>query len=167
MQVEVDGVVATTATADVSRPDVAAVYPGYGPVHGFQVDVPATNGLRLVRVVALNVGAGSPVVLGVRQLQVGGNPFGNFEDVVVAYGRVAVAGWAIDPDTAGPTDVHVYVDGRLAARRHRRPVPSRRGRGLPAATARTTGSASRPRSPAAATRSACSPSTRARAPRTS
>ena len=32
----------------------------------------------------------------------------------MAYGRVAVAGWAIDPDTASPTDVHVYVDGTLA-----------------------------------------------------
>ena len=90
------------------------MYPGYGPVHGFEVDVPATNGLRLVRVTALNVGAGASVVLGVRQLQVGGNPFGNFEDVVVAYGRVAVAGWAIDPDTAAATDVHVYIDGSLA-----------------------------------------------------
>jgi hypothetical protein len=114
VQVEVDGVVVTTATADVPRPDVAAVYPGYGPVHGFVIDVPAGNGLRLVRVTALNIGPGTPVVLGVRQLQVGGNPLGNFEDVVVAYGRVAVAGWAIDPDTAGPTDVHVYIDGTLA-----------------------------------------------------
>ena len=51
---------------------------------------------------ALNVGAGSPSVLGVRQLLIGGNPFGVFEDVVVAYGRVAVAGWALDPDTAEP-----------------------------------------------------------------
>lgn len=26
-------------------------------------------------------------------------------------GRVRVSGWAIDPDTAGPIPVHVYVDG--------------------------------------------------------
>ena len=113
VQVEIDGAVAATATADVQRPDVGAVYRGYGPVHGFTLDVPAAGGLRLVRVVALNVGAGSPAVLGVRQLLVGGSPYGNLDDVVLAYGRVAVAGWAIDPDTSDPATVHVYLDGAL------------------------------------------------------
>ena len=115
VRVEVDGVVRATASADVERPDVAAVYPGYGPVHGYDVDVPADNGLRLVRVVADNVGPGGPVQLGLRQVLVGGNPFGNFEQGVVAFGYLFVKGWAIDPETAGPATLHVYVDGRFVA----------------------------------------------------
>lgn len=39
------------------------------------------------------------------------NPIGNFENATRLPGAIAVQGWAIDPDTAGPVSVHVYVDG--------------------------------------------------------
>ena len=38
-------------------------------------------------------------------------PFGNVEAVGGVPGGIAVTGWAIDPDSSSPTDVHVYVDG--------------------------------------------------------
>lgn len=41
-----------------------------------------------------------------------GTPFGNLEMATRVPGQIAVQGWAIDPDTANPIDVHVYVDGR-------------------------------------------------------
>jgi hypothetical protein len=46
---------------------------------------------------------------------VGGEPFGWVDEVRTAFGLVAVGGWAIDPDTADPVQVHVYIDsvGRI------------------------------------------------------
>jgi hypothetical protein len=41
-----------------------------------------------------------------------GWPFGSFDGASSpAAGTVNVRGWAIDPDTNGPIDVHVYLDG--------------------------------------------------------
>ncbi len=45
-----------------------------------------------------------------------GNPFGNLEAATRLPAGVAVSGWAIDPDTTGPVDVHVWADGRYAGR---------------------------------------------------
>ncbi|QCQ15383.1 hypothetical protein [Microbacterium sp. RG1] len=39
------------------------------------------------------------------------DPFGNVELVQTKFGSFRVAGWAIDPNTKDPIDVHVYVDG--------------------------------------------------------
>lgn len=60
VQVSVDGAI-TTATANVSRPDVAAAHPGTGTAHGYSVRVtePSTDGEHSVCVNAVNAGAGS------------------------------------------------------------------------------------------------------------
>lgn len=42
-----------------------------------------------------------------------GNPVGSFDGATRLPGTVRVNGWAIDPDTTGAIDVHVYVDGRF------------------------------------------------------
>lgn len=42
-------------------------------------------------------------------------PFGSFDEATRLPGGVRVRGWAIDPDVATPTGVHVYVDGAGAA----------------------------------------------------
>lgn len=42
-------------------------------------------------------------------------PTGGVDAVEPAPGRIVVRGWATDPDTSGPVDVHVYVDGAHAA----------------------------------------------------
>lgn len=42
------------------------------------------------------------------------NPFGSFDSVRRTLDLATVAGWAIDPDTAGAVAVHVYVDGRIS-----------------------------------------------------
>jgi hypothetical protein len=95
--------------ANVDRPDVGAAYPGYGRVHGFDVVVPSPRGLVTVDVHAINVGPGNDNPrIGRRQVLVGGNPFGNLEVVQGGSERV------IDPDTEGPVDLHVYIDGNGA-----------------------------------------------------
>ena len=38
-----------------------------------------------------------------------GQPFGSLDAVTRTGGTIRVAGWAIDPDTAAPIPVHVYV----------------------------------------------------------
>jgi len=41
--------------------------------------------------------------------QGGGNPFGNVESLKSDSGSIRVTGWAADPDTKNPIEVHVYV----------------------------------------------------------
>jgi len=41
-------------------------------------------------------------------------PFGSFDAAGPSVGSVDISGWAIDPDTNDPIDVHVYVDGQIA-----------------------------------------------------
>ena len=49
--------VGTALTANLSRPDVAAAYPGYGDLHGFSALIPATPGPHQVCAYGINVQA--------------------------------------------------------------------------------------------------------------
>jgi subtilisin family serine protease len=110
VHVYVDGT-GTALTANGSRPDVDAAF-GYGANHGFGVTVPASGGSHTVCAYGINVAAGSNVLLGCRVVPVpSGSPFGSLDMVGSGLGSVSVAGWAIDPDTVGSIQVHVYVDG--------------------------------------------------------
>jgi len=98
--------------ADGSRPDVGAVYPGYGPAHGFSASLPAAAGPQRVCVYGINTGPGANTLIGCRDVVVpSGSPFGALDLVSAGTGQVRVAGWGIDPDSVSPIDVHVYVDG--------------------------------------------------------
>ena len=111
VHVYVDAAGAAT-TADVSRPDVAAVYPASGAGHGYTLDLQASAGPHSVCAYGINVGQGDNALLGCRTVVVpGGAPIGSLDTVSAAPGAVNAAGWAIDPDTALPIAVHLYVDG--------------------------------------------------------
>jgi hypothetical protein len=97
--------------ADQARPDVGAIYPGYGPVHGFDAVVPAPAGWHQVCLYGIDVGPGDNRLLGCRMVLVGGDPFGAVDQVRASGGTLTVTGWAIDPDTADPIPIHVYVGG--------------------------------------------------------
>jgi hypothetical protein len=43
-----------------------------------------------------------------------GDPLGSLDSVSVVQGRIRAAGWAIDPDTVDPIQVHFYLNGRWA-----------------------------------------------------
>lgn len=108
--------------ADKERADIAAFYPGYGPKHGFVEKLTLPVGTTNVCAYAINTGPGGHTFLGCRTATVkapvvdrGLTPFGNFEAVVPVPGGAVVAGWAIDPDTTDPINVHIYVDASSAA----------------------------------------------------
>ncbi len=113
----VDGVPAGQVVADSPRPDVEGAHPGWGPNHGYRVDVPASPGTRTVCAAAPNAaGGGSGSIFGCRTVNVpSGTPFGSLDDASRVPAGVSLLGWAIDPDTTAPIDVHVWVNGRFAA----------------------------------------------------
>lgn len=115
VRVAVDGV-ETSVVADVDRPDVAAAFPGYGSRHGFAVTIPATGGAHAVCVRATNVGEGADRLLGCRWMTVrNAPPVGQVDSVVLGLGTATVTGWALDPDSPDPLQVHVYVDSGATA----------------------------------------------------
>jgi hypothetical protein len=117
--VYVDGVWAGRASADRSRPDVGAAFPGYGAEHGYDTTVTVSaGGTHQVCVYAINVGLGTTNPrIACRSVKLPtGNPYGSFDHAVGQQGGVRIQGWTIDPDTTSPVVVHVYVDGVWAAR---------------------------------------------------
>lgn len=109
-------------TADKARPDLVASYPDYGPNHGFTEKLSLPVGTSQVCAYAINNGAGGHSFLGCRTAYVGPAivdrgraPFGNYEAVTPVAGAATVSGWALDPDTASPISIHIYVDSASAA----------------------------------------------------
>lgn len=102
-------------TANVSRPDVQFFNP-YIPTSmtGFSTELNVEGGPLQICVVAENVGGGSgDTTLGCRQLSLmTGNPVGMVDVVRAAQpGRVYVAGWAADPDSASAVGLDVSING--------------------------------------------------------
>ena len=115
VHVYVNGVLRAGGVADRSRTDVAAVYPAFGDRHGYTVVAAARAGTNVVCVYGINVGAGSNALIGCRLVTIDDAPFGSVDRIDVDGGQqsVTVHGWSIDPQTAGPIAVHVYVNGVL------------------------------------------------------
>lgn len=107
------GDVGRAFTADEDRPDVGAVYPGAGNKHGFSARVPAAgSGDSTVCVYAMNAGPGANVLLGCKRLaSLSGPPAGAVESIKPVKDGFEVTGWAVDPDTASPIEVHLYIGG--------------------------------------------------------
>lgn len=99
--------------ADEERADIAAAYPGYGSPHGFDVTVPTSAGFQSVGVFAISVGPGTNRLVGQQMVVVGGQPFGALDTAAGQSGGIRLGGWALDPDSADPAKVHVYVDGQI------------------------------------------------------
>ena len=110
--VYVDGA-GVALTANQSRPDIGAIYPGYGPGHGYSTSIAAGGGTHSVCVYGINLAApGAHVLFGCRSIVVPSEPFGWYDAVTqVGPNTINVTGWAIDPDTSAATDMHVYIDG--------------------------------------------------------
>jgi hypothetical protein len=51
-------------SADTSRPDIAAAFPGYGNNHGFSATLPGSGGGHTVCAYAINTGPGANTLLG-------------------------------------------------------------------------------------------------------
>lgn len=99
--------------ANIDRPDVGAAYPGKGNAHGFDITAPASaSGMARVCVYGINVGPGANSTLACVSLpSMAGSPIGVVESAAGVEGGISIEGWALDPDTPDPIEVHVYVDG--------------------------------------------------------
>jgi len=112
VHVYIDGVRKKVGPAITNRPDIAAAY-GQGASHGFYLSVPTTNKVQTICVWAIN-NAGAPHTrLGCEITSA--RPQGRFNAVSATNGKIAVAGWAIDPDTRAKTRLHMFVDGTRVA----------------------------------------------------
>lgn len=101
------GAVRTTGV----RTDIIRAYPWTGDQHGFAHSFTAGPGTHQVCAYVMDL-AGDASPIGCRSVTVANlRPLANFESLTVSGTTVTLAGWALDPDTAGPIDVHVYVDG--------------------------------------------------------
>lgn len=119
VHVYVNGKWGGAVTANVDRADVALAYSGYGTAHGFTAELPVPAGTNSICVYGINVRTGyNSLIRCTTVVSPGGPPFGNFESVAPSGTGSVVQGWAIDPDTASPVDVHVYVNGQWAGGYH-------------------------------------------------
>ena len=112
VRVTVDGVV-MTVTANQSRPDVGAAFPGAGSAHGFGLTVAAVPGTHAVCVTAVNVGAGSDTSLGCQDVVVAASPMGHLDAITATAYGVTLSGWVTDPDTMAAASVRILVDGTV------------------------------------------------------
>ncbi len=105
--ISVDGVEVARLDTTIGRPDVEALLPAAGSTTGFQGTVPSTGGTHRV---CLTAGGAALDAVGCRTVTLpSGPPFGHLDSATAVPGGVRVGGWAIDPDTAAPIAVHVYV----------------------------------------------------------
>lgn len=99
-----------TVRADLYRKDVDAAFPGRG-LSGWSVSL---NSLPAGEHKVCAIAGG--VSQGCKQVYRHANslPTGNYEGVTQSGpGKVAVRGWALDPDTKNAVDLHIYVDGKF------------------------------------------------------
>ncbi|HEY0508070.1 MAG TPA: zinc-dependent metalloprotease family protein, partial [Blastococcus sp.] len=102
-------------SANGSRPDVGAAFPGVGDAHGFSWSGAVAPGTHTVCAYAIDGQlTGRDTALGCRtvttQLAL---PRANWDSLSASGSSLTVSGWAFDPDDGGSSvPVHVYVDGQ-------------------------------------------------------
>ena len=110
VHIYIDGVGVALA-ADQSRPDVAAAL-GTSATRGFSHTRTLSPGHHTACVYAINYGTRPHTLLGCREFSTDvAAPTGSIDTLTITGDTLTVTGWTWDPDTTGPTDVHVYVDG--------------------------------------------------------
>jgi hypothetical protein len=116
VHVSVDGVTQGTGTANAGTPDAPSTWADWGGSHGFSVGVSMTSAVaHTVCVAGMNVDEGVNVNVDCQSVTLSADPVGNIRAAYREPEGFRVEGWAIDPDTANPTEVAVYVDGVLRA----------------------------------------------------
>jgi hypothetical protein len=112
----VDGVWAGAFPARSERWDVAAVHPESGPHHGFAADLTTSEGPHEVCVYGISRYSDEPnPLLGCRGVEVPRQtPLGTVDTLTAFLDTARIRGWAVDPDSDAPIEVHLYRDGGWA-----------------------------------------------------
>ena len=109
VHVYIDGA-GTPVLANGARPAVGAAQHD-GNLHGFTATLQANAGTHTVCIYAINAPSGVNPNLGCRSIAVTNPaPIGALDEATGGAHNVTVRGWALDPNTANPIAVHVYVD---------------------------------------------------------
>jgi hypothetical protein len=113
VRIYLDNRLAAIGTANKPRSDLASRYPNMGAGHGYSIVAPVPVGRHTVCSYAINPRHGTN--LGMRCLPVTrlANPVGS-PAVIARSGltdTITVSGWALDPDTTAPIQLHVTSDG--------------------------------------------------------
>jgi hypothetical protein len=88
---------------------VAAAYPPHSANHGYDAFFPLSSGRHTVCAYGINTPAGgNNPQLGCTTITVDGRPTGHLDEVQPVPDGVHLSGWAIDPDTDAPIQVHFY-----------------------------------------------------------
>jgi len=115
VHVYVDGVGTAILTANSTRTDVGNAYPGYGNQHGYSTTLTGLSaGNHTICTYGIDqVGNDGNTTLGCRVITISNDTMGAFDTATSApgSGSIAMTGWAMDPDTASPVYVAVYIDG--------------------------------------------------------
>ncbi len=111
LHVYVDGAFAAAVTGKSERSDIATAFPVYGAHHGFNLDIPMSEGFHLMCVYGINMAGGENSLIGCRWIMNTSDPWSNLDAVTRQGSVINVAGWTIDPDTSSPATVHIYMDG--------------------------------------------------------
>ena len=112
VRVSVDGAAATTLTANLPRPDVGAVWKGFGAAHGYAVTLPMTPGPHTVCTTALRAAGTGSTALGCQRFTMRQNGVGAFEGLHQTPAGTHAKGWALDPDSTASVNVVLTVDGQ-------------------------------------------------------
>lgn len=119
VRLSIDGQEVVTARADVDKPSLPAVYPGWGSKHAFTLTATGiAPGAHSVCTTITNVGSGQDTRLGCSTVQIpSGSPQIYLDQASsTSPGVITLRGWALDPDTVDPVRVHVYLDGVLTTK---------------------------------------------------
>ncbi|HWH31021.1 MAG TPA: hypothetical protein VNU26_19050 [Mycobacteriales bacterium] len=115
VHVYVNGRPTTAVTANGADGRSTGAWPYHGATHGFSADLTLTDGTHRVCAYGINAGGtpGRSALLGCRDVVVRHSPTGQLQAVSApAPGALRASGWALDPDVAGPVEVHLYLDGK-------------------------------------------------------
>lgn len=117
VRIFIDGNQVAEVLANKPRPDVKAAYPAFGANHGYELDVPAATGKRMVCAYAVDRRNGRTTFLGFREVNVTG-PRGSIDRVIdLGGGKIRIEGWAVDhADPGGRATIVYRVDDREVGR---------------------------------------------------
>lgn len=105
----------TRIIANQSRADLATHLLSHGTQRGYARVIKTTPGEHRVCTYGLNVGTGANVEFGCKTVTVsplpekGRTPVGYLDGLRVEGTTIVARGWSLDPDSADPIPVHVYV----------------------------------------------------------